>query len=121
MLFIFFSHTIGILINAYWTVSSTILQLKLKLRYFQARYLERKLDSSGEYIISDESFFFNSEIRKVESPDEKETVFYPTEGFLRMDGFIGAAKPRFLSLMMPFLFFIIYLLSLVTIIPMMVL
>ena len=121
MLFIFFSHTIGILINAYWTVSSTRLQLKLKLRYFQARYLERKLDSSGEYIISDESFFFNSEIRKVESPDEKETVFYPTEGFLRMDGFIGAAKPRFLSLMMPFLFFIIYLLSLVTIIPMMVL
>jgi len=45
----------------------------------------------------------------------KETVLYPTEGMLRMDGFIGAAKPRALSLMMPLLFFIIYLSSLITI------
>ncbi len=118
MLFIFFSHAIGISINAYWTASSTRLQLKLKLRYFQARYLERKINRKGEYLISDESFFFNPEIGKVESPDGKETVFYPTDGFLRMDGFIGAAKPRLLSLLMPFLFFIIYLASLVSIMSM---
>jgi hypothetical protein len=98
--------------------SSPRAQLKLKLRYFQARYLERKLNCKGEYIISDESLFFNPEIRKVESSDGKETVFYPTEGPSRMDGFIGAARPRTLSLMMPFWFFIIYLLSLVTILPM---
>ena len=118
MLFIFFSHTIGISINAYWMASSTRLQLKLKLRYFQARYLERKLNRKGEYLISDESLFFNPEIGKVESPDGKETAFYPTEGFLRMDGFIGAAKPRTLSLLMPLLFFVIYLSSLISIISM---
>lgn len=118
MLFIFFSHTIGISINAFWTASSTRLQLKLKLRYFQARYLERKINRIGENLISDESLFFNPAIRKVESPDGKETAFYPTEGFLRMDGFIGGAKPRLLSLLMPFLFFIIYLSSLISIISM---
>ncbi len=111
MLFLLFTHAIGISINAYWTASSTRAQLKLKLRYFQARYLERKLNCNGENIVSDESLFFNPSIRKVESPDGKETVFYPMEGFLRMDGFIGAAKPRVLSLLMPFLFFIIYLSS----------
>lgn len=119
MLFLFFSHAIGISINAYWTASSTRLQLKLKLRYFQARYLERKLNCKGENFISDESLFFNPEIGKIESPDGNETAFYPKEGFLRMDGFIGAAKPRLLSLLMPFLFFIIYLASLISIIPMM--
>ena len=112
LLFLLFTHSIGISINAYWTVSSTRSQLKLKLRYFQARYLERKLNRKGEYIISDESLFFNPSIRKVESPDGKETVLYPMEGFLRMDGFIGAAKPRILFLLMPFLSFIIYLSSL---------
>ena len=111
MLFLLFTHAIGISINAYWTASSTRSQLKLKLRYFQARYLERKLNCKGENIISDESLFFNPAIRKVESPDGKETAFYPMTGFLRMDGFIGAAKPRVLSLLMPFLFFIIYLSS----------
>jgi len=70
------------------------------------------LDGNGEYIISDESLFFNPEIRKVDSPDGKETVFYPTEGPSRMDGFVGVARPRILSLIMPLLFFIIYLSSL---------
>lgn len=119
LLFVLFSHAIGISINAYWMASSTRSQLKLKLRYFQARYLERKLNCKGENIISDESLFFNPAIRKAESPDGKETVLYPTEGMLRMDGFIGAARPRTLSLMMPLLFFVIYLSSLITILPMM--
>jgi hypothetical protein len=118
ILFVLFSHNIGLAINAYWMASSTRSQLKLKLRYFQARYLERMLNCKGENIISDESLFFNPAIRKVESPDGKETVLYPTEGMLRMDGFIGAAKPRTLSLMMPLMFFVIYLLSFVAILPM---
>jgi len=37
LLFILFSHAIGISINSYWLASSTRAQLKLKLRYFQAR------------------------------------------------------------------------------------
>ena len=62
LLFILFSHAIGISINTFWMASSTRSQLKLKLRYFQARYLERKLNCKGEYIISDESLFFNPAI-----------------------------------------------------------
>lgn len=111
MLFIFFCLVIGISINTYWTASSMRLQLKLKLRYFQARFLERKINRPGEFIFSDESLFFGEATREIMSPDGKETVLYPTKGFLRMDGFVGAAKPRHLSLLMPFMFFAIYLIS----------
>ncbi len=111
MLFIFFCLVIGISINTYWTASSMRLQLKLKLRYFQARFLERKLNRPGEFIFSDESLFFGEETREIKSPDGKEVALYPTKGFLRMDGFVGAAKPRHLSLLMPFMFFAIYLIS----------
>jgi hypothetical protein len=111
MLFIFFCLVIGISINTYWTASSMRLQLKLKLRYFHARFLERKMDRPGEYIFSDESLFFGQKTMGIESPDGKETVLYPTKGFLRMDGFVGAAKPRHLSLLMPFMFFAFYLIS----------
>lgn len=115
MLFIFFCHAIGVSLNAFWTASSMRMQLKLKLRYFQARYLERELNQPGASLFSDESFFFNPKIREVKSPDGKETVVYPTDGILRMDGFIGAAKPRVLSLMMPLFFFMVYLFSLLSI------
>lgn len=115
MLIIFFCHAIGISLNAFWTASSMRLQLKLKLRYFQARYLERKLYQPGESLFLDESLFFNPKVREVKSPDGEETVVYPTEGILRMDGFIGAAKPRVLSLMMPLFFFMVYLFSLISI------
>jgi hypothetical protein len=108
VLFILFSFAIGMIINAYWTVTSIRLQLKLKLRYFQARNLERKYNHSGEYFISDEAKYFNPEIGIVESFDGKETIFYPSKGALRMDGFIGSAKPRHLSLMIPAIFFIMY-------------
>jgi len=113
---IFSCLAIGICINTFWVASSMRLQLKLKLRYFQARYLERKLNRDGEYIFSDESLFFNPEIGEVKSPDGKETVLYPKEGILAMDGHIGSAKPRTLSLVMPLMFFIIYLISLLSII-----
>lgn len=102
---------IGMYICVFWIASSLRLQLKLKLRYFQARYLERKMDSAGENFFSDEGLFFNPEIRKIESPDEKEILEYPTKGFKRMDGFVGAAKPRHLTWILPGVFFIFYILS----------
>ena len=115
VLFVLFCHVIGIIINAHWATSAMRLQLKLKLRYFQARYLERKLDEKGEFFLTDESVFFNPSVGRLESPDRKETVVYPKEGVLRMDGFVGAAKPRLFSLLMPTLFFLIFLSSFVTI------
>jgi hypothetical protein len=99
---------IGMSICAYWVAFAMRLQLKLKLRYFQARFLERKMDCVGECIFADESTFFNPNINEIESADKKETLFYPTSGMLRMDGFIGSARPRHLSILMPFMFFIIY-------------
>jgi hypothetical protein len=95
-------------INAYWLAFAMRVQLRLKLRYFQARVLERKMDSIGENIYSDESVFFEPSIRCVESPDKKETVHYPTSGFSAMDGFVGAAKPRYFSWLLPCLFIFIY-------------
>ena len=118
MLFILLCHVFGISINTYWTASSMRLQLKLKLRYFQARFMERKLNRAGEFFLSDESLFFDSEIGKIESPDGKETVVYPKEGPLRMDGFVGSAKPRVLSLLIPMIFFIIYISSFFSILVM---
>jgi len=102
---------IGMFLCVFWIASAMRLQLKLKLRYFQARYLERKLDSAGENFCSDEGIFFNPEIRKIESLDKKELLQYPAKGFTRMDGFIGAAKPRYLTWMLPSIFFILYLLT----------
>jgi hypothetical protein len=102
---------IGMFLCVFWIASSMRLQLKLRLRYFQARYLERKMDSAGENFISDETIFFNPGIRKIESPDKKEILQYPVRGFTRMDGFIGATKPRYLSWILPSVFFILYLLT----------
>jgi hypothetical protein len=108
LVFCLFSFAIGIMINTYWTISSIRLQLKLKLKYFHARNFERKLNCPGMFFLSDEARYFNPEIGKVESADGKETVSYPNQGPSRMDGFIGSAKPRLLSLMIPSIFFIIY-------------
>jgi len=106
---IFLCLTSGLSINTYWVTFATRTQLKLKLRYFQARYLERKMNSIGEYIFSDEHLFFEPTIRFLESPDKKESIKYPTKGLSRMDGFIGAAKPRYFSWLMPCLFTVIYM------------
>jgi len=108
--YLLFWLTIGMVVCLFWTSSAMRLQLKLKLHYFQARYLERKMDSAGEYFFSDEDIFFDREIRKIESPDKKEIVQYPMKGLSRMDGFIGAAKPRYLSWILPSIFFVLYLL-----------
>jgi len=111
IIFCLFSCAIGITTNTYWTISSIRLQLKLKLKYFQARNLERQLNFPGMSFLADEASYFNPEIGKVESADGRETVFYPNKGALRMDGLIGAAKPRMLSLMVPGVFFLIYVVS----------
>jgi len=102
---------IGMYLCVFWIASALRMQLKLKLRYFQARYLERKMETAGETFFSDEGIFFNPKIRKLESPDEKELLEYPVKGFKRMDGFIGAAKPRHLTWILPSVFFIFYLIT----------
>jgi hypothetical protein len=111
ILFCLCAFTIGIILNTYWTISSIRLQLKLKLKYFHARNLERALNRAEISFISDEAHYFNPEIGKVESADGKETISYPNQGMLRMDGIIGSAKPRTLSLMIPLVFYIIYIAS----------
>jgi len=107
--FVLCCFAFGISICSYWITFSMRLQLKLKLRYFQARYMERKMDSAGEFIFSDEAPYFSPLIHKLESPDNKETLLYPSSGALRMDGFAGNAQPRHLSLFMPSVFIVIYL------------
>jgi hypothetical protein len=69
------------------------------------------MDSAGESFYSDEGIFFNPEIRRIESPDKKEVLQYPAKGLTRMDGFIAAAKPRYLTWILPSVFFILYLLT----------
>jgi len=114
--FFLFWLVIGMFVCIFWIASAMRLQLKLKLRYFQARYLERKMDSAGENFCSDEDIFFNSKIRNIESPDKKELLQYPVKGLTRMDGFIGAAKPRHLTWILPSIFFILYLLTFISIV-----
>ena len=109
ILFTLFCIVIGMAISAYWTAFAMRLQLKLKLRYFQARFLERKMDCIGECLLSDEFVFFDPAVTQIDSADNKEILSYPASGMLRMDGFIGTAKPRHLSLLLPFLFFLFYL------------
>ncbi len=102
------SIVIGMAVCAYWVAYSMRLQLRLKLRYFQARHLERKLGGVGEDILTGDALF-NKDMTSLESPDGKETINYPRKGALRMDGFFGGAKPRVLSALMPAVFFILFL------------
>ncbi len=108
---VLFWSALGMFTCIFWITSSMRLQLKLKLRYFEARYLERKMDAAGEDFCSDESIFFNPEIHRIESPDKKESLQYPVRGFSRMDGFIGAAKSRYLTWILPSIFFFFYLVT----------
>jgi predicted membrane protein len=52
----------------------------------------------------------------IESPDKKELLQYPVKGLTRMDGFIGAAKPRHLTWILPSVFFIVYLLTFISVV-----
>jgi hypothetical protein len=102
------SLVIGMAISAYWVAYSMRLQLRLKLRYFQARHLERMLGGVGEDIFTGDALF-NKDMTLLESPDGVETIVYPRKGALRMDGLFGSAKPRVLSALMPGMFFILFL------------
>lgn len=106
--FVLFCISVGIAISTYWVASAMRSQLKLKLHYFQIRYMERKMNCEGECIFSDATIFFNPEIHVLESPDARETLHYPDRGLSRMDGFVGASKPRNFSWFMPCLFILIY-------------
>lgn len=105
---VFLILIIGMSVNVYWIIFAMRLQLKLKLRYFQARTIERKMNCIGENIFSDESIFFDPGIHHLDSYDKKERLAYPVKGLTRMDGFIGNIKPRNLSWMLPCLFIAIY-------------
>jgi len=109
--FLLFSQVMGIIICIFWIGFAMRLQLKLKLRYYQARYLERKMEVSGENFFSDENIFFNPELRKIESPDKKELLEYPTKGLFKLEGYIGALKPRYMSWTLPYFFIILYVLT----------
>ena len=102
------SLVIGMAVSAYWVAYSMRLQLRLKLRYFQARNLERKLGGVGEDIFTGDALF-NKDMTLLESPDGVESIVYPRRGALRMDGLFGGAKPRVLSALMPGMFFILFL------------
>ena len=115
--FIFSCIIVGIAINIYWIVFAMRIQLKLKLHYFQVRYMERKMNCEGACIYSDETAFFNPELRMLESPDNKETLYYPTSGASRMDGFVGSLKPRHFSWLLPCLFILIYWVVFFLVIP----
>ena len=69
--YVLFWLVIGMYVCTFWIATSLRLQLKLKLRYFQARYLERKMDAAGENFFFDEGLFFNPAIRKIESPPKR--------------------------------------------------
>lgn len=108
VLMLMFGIVIGETLCVYWVISSMRMQMKLKLHYFQARGLERKIDSAGEFIISEQYIFFDRERPSIESFDKHEVLAYPSSGAVRMDGFAGSAKPRHLSWILPALFFLIY-------------
>lgn len=98
----------GISINVYWIAFVMRIQLKLKLRYFQARALERNFNTPGENMFSDENIFFDPAVRRLESSDGKEILEFPTKGFTRMDGALGDLKPRHFSWLLPLCFIAVY-------------
>ncbi|MBF0516571.1 MAG: hypothetical protein HQK97_05555 [Nitrospirae bacterium] len=105
---VLFLIVIGEFICVHWVISSMKHQMRLKLRYFQARYLERRQGVSGAAIFSDESHYFDPAIGYVESCDKIERVDYPSSGPTAMDGFLGGAKPRHLTWLMVAVIFFIY-------------
>ncbi|KJU87099.1 membrane protein [Candidatus Magnetobacterium bavaricum] len=106
---VLFLIVIGEFTCLYWIISSMKIQMKLKLRYFQARYMERRYGTRDEAFFTDEASYFNPSIGYVESPDKRERVDYPKAGATRMDGFAGSAKPRHLSWAMVSVLFFIYI------------
>ena len=105
---VFMCIAIGMFVDIYWVAYAMREQLKLKLRYFQGRSFERKLDCPDETIFSDENIFFDPQIRRIESADKKETLLYPVGGMTGMDGVAGALKPRHFTWLLPATFVAVY-------------
>ena len=97
---ILLSLAIGMVVGAYWIGYASRLQIRLKLRYFQARYLERKLGGVGEDVLSGDARF-NKDTTTLKSPDGEETLVFP-------HGTAESARRRLLSVVTPALFFAIF-------------
>jgi hypothetical protein len=102
---IFFCIAVGLMISTYWITFILRAQLKLKLRFFQARYLERKLGAEGEHFLTDE-VSFNKQSQILKSPDGVETVTYPKS----LEGRLGSTRSWHLSSFMPTFFAALYFL-----------
>lgn len=98
---------IGMVVGAYWIGYASRLQLRLKLRYFQARYLERKLGGVGEDVLSGDARF-NKDVTELESPDGEEIIVYPHGASRRASGLLESTRRRLPSVVTPVLFFMIF-------------
>jgi hypothetical protein len=101
------SLAIGMVVGTYWMGYVSRLQLRLKLRYFQARYLERKLGGVGEDVLTGDSRF-NKDSGALESPDGQETIVFPGGAASRTQGHLVSARRRLLSVVTPAVFFVIF-------------
>ena len=90
----------GMLLTLAWLAGGMRIQMKLKLRYFQARYLERELGLANNGIYKDEGSFFGKE-RELKSPDGTKTLRYPKN----LDGFFAKINPSIWEWFLPLIFF----------------
>ena len=101
------SLAIGMVVGVYWMGNVSRLQQRLKLRYFQARYLERKLGGVGEDVLTGDSRF-NKDSTTLESPDGKETIVFPLGLSSQSQNPLASARRRLLSVVAPAVFFMIF-------------
>ncbi|MBF0541270.1 MAG: hypothetical protein HQK91_07460 [Nitrospirae bacterium] len=98
----------GMVLTTRWAIIAMKSQLKIKLRYFQARSIERKINCQCFSIITDEQHFYNPDIHKLESFDNAESLDYPQKGPTGMDGYLGSTKPRMITMVPASFFFFTY-------------
>lgn len=110
LMLILFCLIIGMAISTYWTAYASRLELNLKVKYFQLRYFERKMNRQGENIFSGLTPFFTPGIGKLESYDKEEILLFPKATLSHLDGFFGSIQPKHLSVFIPFLFFLFFVL-----------
>lgn len=108
IMLVLFCLIVGMTVSTYWTSYASRLELNLKVKYFQMRYFERKMNREGENVFSGLRPFFSPGIGKLECPDQKEILSFPRGHIFSIDGKLGSIQPKHISLFVPFLFFIIY-------------
>ncbi|MCG8421256.1 MAG: hypothetical protein MJE77_25330 [Proteobacteria bacterium] len=94
--------TMGMGLCTYWTAQSLRLQMRLKLRYFQTRAVERAMGNPNTNLLSDEATFFNK--HELVASDGLEKMLYPDS----LDGFMGHLRMRAWSWFLPCMFFVSY-------------